>query len=58
MEEESALESSERADDESNNEKASEESTGEPEGIVDHADKDSDDSDNTQVEEPEVPIEE
>ena len=58
MEEESALESSERADDESNNEKASEESTGEPDGIVDQADKDSDDSDNTQVEEPEVPIEE
>ena len=58
MEEESALESSERADDESNNEKASEESTGEPGGIVDQADKDSDDSDNTQVEEPEVPIEE
>ena len=58
MEEESALESSERADDESSNEKASEESTGEPDGIVDQADKDSDDSDNTQVEEPEVPIEE
>ena len=58
MEEESALESSERADDESNNDKASEESTGEPDGIVDQADKDSDDSDNTQVEEPEVPIEE
>ena len=58
MEEESALESSERADDESSIEKASEESTGEPDGIVDQADKDSDDSDNTQVEEPEVPIEE
>ena len=58
MEEGSALESSERADDESSNEKASEESTGEPDGIVDQADKDSDDSDNTQVEEPEVPIEE
>ena len=58
MEEESALESSERADDESSNEKASEESTGEPDGIVDQADKDSDDSDNTQVEEPEVPVEE
>ena len=58
MEEASALESSERADDESSNEKASEESTGEPDGIVDQAYKDSDDSDNTQVEEPEVPIEE
>ena len=58
MEEESALESSDRADGERNNEKASGESTGEPDGIVDQADKNSDDSDNTQVEEPEVPIEE
>ena len=58
MEEESALESSDRADGERNNEKASGESTGEPDGIVDQADKNSDDSDNTQVEEPEIPVEE